>query len=97
MATRYLTKIGVLSLGKISGAIYAVMGLILGAIITLTSLGMDSMMGNEGAFAGLPFGVGAIIVVPIFYGIMGFIVGVISALIFNVVSRFMGGLEIEVE
>ena len=42
-------------------------------------------------------GVGAIIVLPIIYGIMGLIGGIITALIFNVVSGFIGGLEIEVE
>lgn len=97
MATRYLTKIGVLSLGKIFGAVYAVIGLILGVIITLTSLGMDSMMGTEGAFAGMQLGAGAIIIFPIIYGIMGFIGGIISAFIFNLVTRFTGGLEVEVE
>lgn len=97
MATRYLTKIGVFSLGKIFGAIYAILGLIFGAMMTLMSLGMGSAMGNEGALVGLLFGVGAIITVPIFYGIMGFVGGIITALIFNVVTGFIGGLEIEVE
>jgi hypothetical protein len=97
MATRYLTKIGVFSLGKIFGVIYAIMGLIAGAIFSLMSLGMGSAMGNEGAFAGMLFGVGAIITVPIFYGIMGFVGGILTALIYNVVTGFIGGLEIEVE
>lgn len=85
------------SLGKITGAIYAVIGFIFGAIITLTFLLSGSMVGNVGGLAGMPFGIGAIIALPIFYGIIGFIGGIISALIFNIVTRFLGGLEIEVE
>lgn len=97
MVTKHITKIGVLSLGKVSGAIYGIIGLIFGALITLMSLGMGSMMGSNGAFAGLLFGVGAIIAMPIFYGIMGFIGGIIVALIYNAATGFIGGLEIEVE
>lgn len=97
MVTRYLKKIGVFSLGKILGAIYAVMGLIFGAIMTLLSFGTGSMMGNEGAAAGMAFGVGSIIIFPIIYAIMGFIGGIITAVIFNAVAGFTGGLEIEVE
>ncbi|HII02372.1 TPA: hypothetical protein HA351_12225 [Methanosarcinaceae archaeon] len=97
VATRHITKIGVLSLGKILGAIYAIMGLIFGAIMTLTFMGMGSIMGNDGALAGLLLGTGAIITLPIFYGILGFIDGIITALIYNVAAGFIGGLEIEVE
>jgi hypothetical protein len=97
MATRYLTKIGMFSLAKITGVIYALMGFIFGALITLTSLLGGSMMGNEGVFPGMILGAGAIIALPIFYGIIGFIGGIITALIFNIATRFLGGLEIEVE
>ncbi|AKB25597.1 hypothetical protein MSMTP_2128 [Methanosarcina sp. MTP4] len=65
--------------------------------MTLTSMGMGSIMGNEGALAGLLLGTGAIITLPIFYGILGFIGGIITAFIYNVAAGFIGGLEIEVE
>jgi hypothetical protein len=97
MVTRHITKIGVFSLGKVFGTIYAIMGLIFGAIISLMSMGMGSLMGNEGAFAGILFGAGSIIVLPIFYGILGFIGGIIIALVYNAASGFIGGLEVEVE
>ena len=96
VATRYLTKIGVFSLGKIFGAIYASIGLILGALMTLLSL-LGPVVGYWGGVTPLMLGAGAIITFPIFYGIIGFIGGIITALIFNVVARFIGGLEIEVE
>lgn len=43
------------------------------------------------------FGVGAIIAVPVFYGIMGFIGGIIMAMLYNLTTGLIGGLEIEVE
>jgi hypothetical protein len=43
------------------------------------------------------FGVGSIIFLPIFYGILGFIGGLITAWTYNLVARFAGGLEIELE
>lgn len=97
MAKRYLTKIGMFSLGKITGAIYALIGFVLGAIITHTALLSGSMRANVGGIAGILFGIWAIVAFPILYGIIGFIGGIITAFIFNVATRFLGGLEIEVE
>ncbi len=97
MATKHITKIGVLSLGKVCGAIYGIIGIIFGALTTLASLGTGSIMGHEGVFASLLFGVGAIITVPILYGFLGFIGGIIVALVYNAAAGFIGGLEIEVE
>jgi hypothetical protein len=34
---------------------------------------------------------------PIFYGAMGFILGVIGAFIYNLIARWVGGIEVEVE
>jgi Flp pilus assembly protein TadB len=96
MVKKFVRKIGVLSLGKITGVIYAVMGLIFGVIITLTSLTVGSMMYSQGA-GGMLFGAWAIIALPIFYGVLGFIGGVITALIFNAVTGAIGGLELEIE
>jgi hypothetical protein len=37
------------------------------------------------------------IFMPIFYGIMGFVVGAIGALLYNLVANWVGGIEMEVE
>lgn len=96
MTTRYVNKVGVFSLGKIVGIIYAVIGLIFGAIITAASLMIGSAMAAWG-FEGDMFGTGAIIILPIFYGIMGFIMGIVIALVYNLVAKSIGGLELDVE
>lgn len=46
---------------------------------------------------GLLFGVGSVIFLPIFYGVLGFVFGLLTALLYNLVARFVGGIEVEVE
>ena len=95
-----LKRIGVLSLGKMEGGLGALMGLIIGAIFSLVSL-VGSMAGmasgeNEAAF-GFLFGIGAIIIVPIIYGIFGFLGGMLIAFLYNLVAKFAGGIEFHFE
>ncbi len=47
------------------------------------------------AVGALVFGMG--IFMPIIYAVMGFIFGVIGAAIYNLVARWIGGIEVEVE
>lgn len=89
-------KVGAVSLGKIMGIIYAVFGLIFGAIVSIISLLGAASAEGSGAF-GAMMGVGAIIIVPIVYGVMGFIAGIITALIYNVAAGWVGGINLEVE
>jgi hypothetical protein len=37
------------------------------------------------------------ILMPVIYGAMGFFLGVIGAAIYNLVERWIGGIEVEVE
>ena len=92
-----IKSIGVLSAGKVMGILYALLGLIFGGLFTLLSLaGFAASGGDQQAGAGaLIFGAGAIIILPIFYGVMGFIGGLLMALLYNVVASLAGGLEIE--
>jgi len=96
-----LKRIGVLSCGKVSGFVYAILGLIIGTFVTLFALLGAAIgaaaSGSDEAWIGALFGVGAIIIFPIFYGVLGFIMGIISAAIYNLVAGFAGGLEIELE
>jgi hypothetical protein len=96
-----IREIGVVSLGKVMGATYALLGLLVGgcfALISLASAGFASAAGSDGApaFFGAMFGVGAVIFMPIFYGVMGFIGGLIGALIYNFVAGMIGGVELDI-
>jgi len=96
-----LKSLGVLSCGKISGLMYAAIGIIVGLVFSMFSM-LGAAMGiaeNEpgGAVLGLVFGVGAIIVMPIFYGVIGFVGGLLSALFYNLMAGLFGGIEMELE
>jgi hypothetical protein len=96
-----IRRFGVLSTGKIYGALCGLMGLIFGAILSLLSVigaGLAGASGaGEDAFIGMIFGVGAILILPIFYGVLGFVMGLISALLYNLIAGLVGGLEIELD
>jgi len=96
-----LKRIGPLSLAKVCGIIYVVVGFIVGGFVSLFALmGVfaNSMM-NEGpgAFLGLFFGVGAIIILPIFYGVLGFIGGALMAWLYNIFAGLVGGVELDLQ
>jgi len=86
----------VLSVAKIMGAIYAVIGLILLPFFLLASL-IGSMAGGHdnplGAIGGLIFGLFA----PIFYGVLGFVFGAIGAFLYNLMAKWLGGIEVQVQ
>jgi hypothetical protein len=99
-----LNRVGIGSAAKIAGAMYGAMGLIFGgffAIFALVGAGFAGMAAEQGgeampAFVGPLFGVGAIVLFPILYGLMGVVVGAISAALYNLFARMVGGLEIEI-
>jgi hypothetical protein len=96
-----LKSVGVMSLGKIAGTLYGLMGVLIGGILALFStlglaLGQGSSSQAPAWFAAI-FGVGAIVFVPIVYGIMGFIGGLITALLYNLLAGFVGGIEMELQ
>lgn len=55
------------------------------------------MQANDLASRGLGtvFGVGAIILFPILYGVMGLIFGAVSAALYNLFAGIVGGIELE--
>jgi hypothetical protein len=93
-----LKRVGPLSCAKVSGTLYAVLGLIIGACVSLLSL-VGGMFSDafRGAGIGALFGVGSIVLFPIFYGIIGFLAALIGAWIYNVVAGWVGGVEVDLQ
>ncbi len=89
------------SVSKLCGILYAAMGFIVGAILALVSLiysGMGAMTAKSGGLLfGTMFGVGAVIFLPLLYGVMGLVMGFIGAVIYNWVAGKVGGIEIETD
>jgi hypothetical protein len=71
------------------------MGLIAGAFISLFSMVGSAMAPRGSGFGGMIFGAAAIIVLPIFYGLLGFIGTLIAAALYNWIAGFTGGIELE--
>ncbi len=92
-----IKRVAPMSIAKISGVVNAVMGLLIGAFVSLFAIGGAMFMpeGNGGAFGAL-FGVAAIVALPLFYGAVGFVGAFIGALIFNAAAGIVGGVEVEV-
>jgi len=92
-----INRIGPVSCAKISGTLYAILGLLGGAFFSLFALagGLGSNRAG-GAFAGAMLGVGAVVFLPICYGLIGFIGSLIAAWLYNVVAGLVGGVEIDV-
>ena len=101
MAT--LKRIGPGSAFKVGMVTYALFGLVIGVCIALFSLAAGPLGKLAGADAspgaralGFGMGIGAIIVAPIFYGIVGGIGGALGAIIYNLVAGWIGGLEVDI-
>ncbi|MEK6937362.1 MAG: hypothetical protein AABW58_04805 [Nanoarchaeota archaeon] len=88
-----LKKIGVMSLAKVYGSLMAVTGFLLGLFLALFSILIPNVSGT-GSFYG-PMGVWAVIWLPIFYGLLGFVAGAFSAGVYNLIAKRVGGLELD--
>lgn len=93
-----IKRVGPLSFAKISGTLYAIIGLIIGACVSLVAmLGGFAGQTTESGMFGAVMGVAAIIVAPIFYGLLGFFTSLIGAALYNVIAGMVGGVEIDVQ
>ena len=83
-----LKRIEVLKAGYISGLLYLLL-----STFVLVPLALISMaFGHPNAL-----GIGMIFILPIIYGLCGFVCGLIMAALYNLVSKWTGGLEVEVQ
>jgi hypothetical protein len=102
---RRLKRIAPLQAGKMLGVLYASMGLIFLPFIALAAVvGTFAQQAQhaQSAFAapaviatGVMIGFG--IMLPVVYGVIGFVFGVIGAAICNLIASWIGGIEVEVE
>ena len=100
-----IRKLGILSVAKIYAVMMLVISLLFsipyGLIIIIFSLTGAGSLGRQQAFAvgggGIVLGLLIMIGLPIIYGLMGFVGGALSALIYNIFAGFVGGIEIDVE
>lgn len=99
-----IRSIGILSLGKLMGLMYAGIGALFGVLYALFALigggAMMAMGGGGEAFSGgmmMGMGLAAVIVLPIFYGLLGFLAGLLSAWLYNLAAKYVGGVEVDIQ
>jgi hypothetical protein len=97
-----IKRVGPLSCAKVVAALYMIVGVAIGALISLGSMvgGMAGGMASDAPWMtgiGAAIGIAAIIVLPIVYGSIGFVATLIGAWLYNVAAGIMGGIEVDVQ
>ena len=93
---RIIKRFGPLQLGKILAVFYGLMGLLFIPFFLIMALVSTQAPGQHRApMAAL--GIGFAFIFPFLYAAMGFVFGIIGALLYNLVASWIGGIEVEVE
>jgi hypothetical protein len=100
-----IKSVGVMSVAKVMGLIYGALGLLVVPIFLVIGLASSMAVRQAQAATGtnFPAAMGPIFAVlmaiaaPIMYGLIGFVTGAISALIYNLIAGWVGGIEMELE
>jgi len=101
MAYKEIKKFEIFSVAKVHGLLLAFIGLIIGfffgIIMSFAGMVAGGMENNYFLGAGLSSGLGffAIVLFPIFYGIIGFVAGALGAVFYNLIASWVGGVKIE--
>jgi len=101
-----LERIGVISLAKIMGmsglAIGLLIGLVYGGFIMIVGAGAAGAVASGEApdagplaVLGIGGGLAMIIFIPLMYGALSFVTGLVYGFVLNVMLRIGGGLELE--
>ena len=92
-----IKRFGVLQTAKFAAVMYFVISVIFmipfGLIVFI---GGSSAPGREGTMRA-PFSSIFMLFMPIIYAIMGFIFVTIACLLYNIIAKYVGGIEIEIE
>ena len=106
MAEMTIKRFAVFSVAKIYGLLCFILGLIIGVIYGLgliifgaaiSALGPGGDEALAGGVSTVVLGVFMMIGFPIIYGTMGFLAGIIGALIYNAAAGMVGGVKFELE
>jgi len=93
-----INRVGPVSCAKIAGTLYAILGLFMGGVFSLIALAGGFGSNTSGGNAlGVIMGVGAVIVLPICYGALGFVTTLIGAWLYNALAGMVGGIQLDVQ
>lgn len=93
---RRIKRIAPLQLGKMLAIVYGIMGLFFIPIFLIMSA-VSTQLPAAQRVGIMAVGVGFAVAAPLMYAAIGFVIGALGALIYNVVAKWVGGIEVEVE
>lgn len=92
---------------KVLGVLYLLLGIIMAVVFFAVGSAFRSILPtgtsspsplSPGLMTGMRMlGTGSLVVLPIIYGVLGFILGALTAWLYNLVARWTGGLELELD
>jgi apolipoprotein N-acyltransferase len=88
-------RVGVLSVTKMYAAVYGVLGLVFALVFIFASL-VGYLLASDKSYPGY-VAAGIIVAMPLIYGILGLVSGFLIARIYNMVAKFLGGIEVELQ
>ena len=91
-----IRSIGIMSLARISGVIYGCLGLLVIPFFGVAGLISLAAGEKETAVGGAMFLLFAILA-PFLYGFIGFLAGALTAWIYNLAAKWIGGIEIDLQ
>jgi hypothetical protein len=92
-----IKRVGVVKLAIFQGAMMAAFGLIAALIFMAFGAMISGFGGHQAAGIAGVMGIAMLIILPIMYGVIGFIIGAIGAALYNLIASIVGGIEIDVE
>ena len=102
--TRRLKRIAPVKFGLVVGIIYGLISLIIVPFFLLFAglSALTTILGNHsenaaGGIVGMIIGGIFIVFIPVFYAVVGGLMGMLAAWLYNVVAGWIGGIEFEVE
>lgn len=93
-----IKSVKVLSVAKIMGAVYGAIGLLFLPFILLMGVAGSLVPRQEGqSNLGLIFSLFFGLFAPLIYGAIGFVTGALSAFLYNLFAKWVGGIEVQVQ
>ena len=80
-------------LGTLFGILYSFGGLFIDTLVTLEMIS-EEIASSPGLSHGTFLAFGALIGMPILFGLLGFFAGITEAVLFNLVSKWFGGFQL---
>jgi len=99
--SQHLKRVGVLSVAQTLAVLYAGIGLLVARVAWIVVMAAPHVAESVTLPGGRTLlrtagGAGLIIVIPLAYLVLGFIIGVVASWLYNIVAGVTGGIEVEI-